>query len=165
MSFGFLPRKHHTLPRQRQARQVPGGFKKKSETRHLNHHLWWPNRNQTTGGLKQKAPFPSWNVLSRDSWGGCKEQTSSPGVRKSSAGEVRELERTRALCPFQPPPQFIISWLRRTPLSVDPPLCGRPASAFTPAGGWGGGRGRETWVLLLRVSLLSSSGNNHPAAL
>lgn len=58
MSFGFPPRKHHTLPRQRQARQMPGGFKRKSKSRHVHHHLWRPNRNRTTGGLKQKGPIP-----------------------------------------------------------------------------------------------------------
>lgn len=131
------------LLRQRQARQMPGGFKRKSKTRHLSHHLWWPNRNRTTGGLKQKAPFPSWNVLHRDSWGGCKEGTSSAGVRKSSAGDVRKPERTRGpLCPLQPPPGFIISWPRRTPLPLDPPLCWRPASVLQgrtlPYSCWGG---------------------------
>lgn len=52
-----LPRKHHTLPRQNQARQMLGGFKRKSKACHLNSCARGPNRNQTTGGLEQKLPI------------------------------------------------------------------------------------------------------------
>lgn len=127
MSSGLLPRKHHTPPRQSQAGQMPGGSKE-SKTCHLNHHSWRPSRNQTAGGLGQKLPFQSWNVLNRNSGRGCKEWTSSPRAGKPMACGVRKLRgQGGPLCPYglHQNSSFLGP---EDPSSVDAPLCEWPAS-------------------------------------
>ena len=73
-----------------------------------------------------KGPIPILECSPREPWGGCKERSSSPGVRKSSTGDARKPERTR------PPLAVPASTSRpgRNPLALDLALCGRPASAL-----------------------------------
>lgn len=115
----------NTLPRQNQATQITGGFERKHETCHLHFRSWGPHRNRTTSGPEQKLPFPFWNVTAgEDAKSGRPVQVQENQVH----GMLGNWRGRGAPLPMWPPPQFIISWPRRTLYAMEPPLCGWPAS-------------------------------------
>lgn len=76
----------------------------------------------------KSSQFPSWDVLHRDSWGRCKEWTSSPGAGKSNAWDIRRLERTGGPLAHSASTR-VHHFLAQKPLpATDPCLCEWPTS-------------------------------------